>query len=579
MSDIYSAASQVVAWLGSQDPPLQFMAMHQNEQLEEYMTRVALGETNPTPTPAELEAMGLQTLHDWREMWWIIQETALAREIIVLCGSQTLDWTRLIVIGKLLISSGLSSQLTLLGARREKVEAVVGCTPGSEIKQLHMFRTDHRLNGDLLMYLHKTRANFMRGRQDGEEVDVAAEELLKAISAVGDGYHKEFAYFAIVSRRFSEYRATDKRDHMTVEEVLTEVAATFLTNLPALSLLSLADIQHKRYPSLLSWVPDFTYATDIRLLILRMGEPRNSDRTDGLGQPIYNATKVPWPPDGVSPSPLARSDGRLLHVSGARVDRIEIIYYAHFTGLEFRYIPYLEFALYHLPSLYQPTGEPREEALWRTMCGNYNASEGVYPAPFHVGAEWFRQHVLEITSISMVRNLGADEAFADALHTFTVLMRLNVEGAGSTFSPNEVELTAQFHAYVAELNAVVQSLTRDAGGVEPSEEAVQVAMAAILGVSRAEKEWMDMLMTDMAIPHRRLYVTVAGFLGVAPANVRRGDEVWLIRRARVPFILRHREGRSVDEFTLVGETYLHGGMNGELVDPEVGVGVTSISLC
>lgn len=626
MSDIYSSASQVIVWLGRDDPPAQFIAMHHNEALEAYMTKVALGEGEPIPTEDQLRTMGLHTLLDWQDMWWvyvswyrqqkyfrrvwIIQETALARDIVVQCGTCTLDWTRLVVIGNLLLSSGINTQWTLLGTRAERLAKGGGWTPGNEIRQLHMFRTDHCLNGGLPMHLHKTKANFMRGRQDGEMVDTVTESLLRGLGALGNPQHKEYAYLAMVLRQFADYHATEMKDHVfaalsfcapffrkagmavppisvsyeqSVEEVFTEVTAKLLTSLPVLSALSLVDMGAKRNTRLPSWVSDFASPYTPNPLIQRGFTFSGGTGDEGeAGCPIYNATSHTWPPPPDETEPLATyvAGGQLL-VTGTRVDKVKAICPASSTSaIQFQYLPYLEFAADNLPCLYPATSQFRDEVLWRTMCGNYNTSDREYPASHYVGAGFFRQHILENLAINMLSELGSAASLRNAARVGTVLTALTVEGSGYLFLPSVLELVGQYQTYLAELVATVQSMP---GGVESAmedenQEALQAAASARLGSSEAERETIGMVMMGMAMHSRRMFVSEGGMLGVAPPGVEQGDEVWLIRGTRVPFILRRKDGGSENDMTLVGEAYLHAGMNGEMVDPEVGVGVTKIYL-
>ncbi|GAB1192773.1 hypothetical protein APSETT444_001969 [Aspergillus pseudonomiae] len=76
---------------------------------------------------------------------------------------------------------------------------------------------------------------------------------------------------------------------------------------------------------------------------------------------------------------------------------------------------------------------------------------------------------------------------------------------------------------------------------------------------------------------RCLFRTRQGYIGLGPVGVQPGDEVWLFATARTPFVLRQpsqgslgRQTRSSTsstpegEFrTFIGETYVHGIMNGE----------------
>jgi hypothetical protein len=62
---------------------------------------------------------------------------------------------------------------------------------------------------------------------------------------------------------------------------------------------------------------------------------------------------------------------------------------------------------------------------------------------------------------------------------------------------------------------------------------------------------------------RRSILTRSKLLGLGPLSTVAGDEVWLIHEGRVPYVLRP-QGKG--EYTLMGETYIHGCMRGELVN-------------
>lgn len=58
------------------------------------------------------------------------------------------------------------------------------------------------------------------------------------------------------------------------------------------------------------------------------------------------------------------------------------------------------------------------------------------------------------------------------------------------------------------------------------------------------------------------FVTETGYIGIGHPEVVKGDEVHLVQGSDTPFILRKTDGR----YQLIGETYVHGIMDGELVD-------------
>jgi hypothetical protein len=62
---------------------------------------------------------------------------------------------------------------------------------------------------------------------------------------------------------------------------------------------------------------------------------------------------------------------------------------------------------------------------------------------------------------------------------------------------------------------------------------------------------------------RRVFRTENNYLGVAPRAIRPGDQVWVLKGAGTPLVLREKEN---GRFTLVGEAYVHGIMHGEVVE-------------
>lgn len=70
---------------------------------------------------------------------------------------------------------------------------------------------------------------------------------------------------------------------------------------------------------------------------------------------------------------------------------------------------------------------------------------------------------------------------------------------------------------------------------------------------------------------RRLFCTVGGRIGFGPARILPGDLVCVLNNADVPHTLRaHSKGEQL-EYELIGETYVHKMMNGEVEDLDVPV--------
>lgn len=62
---------------------------------------------------------------------------------------------------------------------------------------------------------------------------------------------------------------------------------------------------------------------------------------------------------------------------------------------------------------------------------------------------------------------------------------------------------------------------------------------------------------------RSLAVTKKGYLGLVLKDVQKGDRVAVLMGSETPFILRKR---SSDGFSVIGETYIHGIMDGEVIE-------------
>ncbi|MBE3049413.1 hypothetical protein IMZ48_44325 [Candidatus Bathyarchaeota archaeon] len=68
---------------------------------------------------------------------------------------------------------------------------------------------------------------------------------------------------------------------------------------------------------------------------------------------------------------------------------------------------------------------------------------------------------------------------------------------------------------------------------------------------------------------RRLFTTKKGYIGLAPEGAEKGDQVWVLCGGRQPLVLRSRGDLSRQEYILLGDSYVHGIMDGEFVKEEM----------
>jgi hypothetical protein len=78
-----------------------------------------------------------------------------------------------------------------------------------------------------------------------------------------------------------------------------------------------------------------------------------------------------------------------------------------------------------------------------------------------------------------------------------------------------------------------------------------------------QKRWTDILhRANMILGGRRFLITQQGYVGWAPRYTRKGDKIFVLLGCKTPVILRPQG----DAFKLIGECYIHGVMNGEVID-------------
>lgn len=66
---------------------------------------------------------------------------------------------------------------------------------------------------------------------------------------------------------------------------------------------------------------------------------------------------------------------------------------------------------------------------------------------------------------------------------------------------------------------------------------------------------------------RRFFITESGHMGIAPLNTQKGDVVAVLFGSTIPFVLRPVQNEEVrNRYQLLGECYVHGVMDGELVE-------------
>ncbi|KAJ9635416.1 hypothetical protein H2199_008419 [Coniosporium tulheliwenetii] len=528
MTEIFARCERVIVWLGEGGlmapgltdfymlhstilPPLrEYIKAHGTESLswgdwdeDTFYKRLALENICE-----RLDWKGYRRFYrerNWFERAWVFQEVAFVPEVVVLCGNYTFSLDDLGMLADCLRLSGLAT--TTMIARFDG--SSIFRLPGMEVNAFHRLR--------------KTCSGI------GSETWLAYwAGLINIINLECTSY----MFFLYCIRQLRHSQATDPRDKifaaygflkkclpagitpriqpdytLPVEDVYTMTAATLLQVLPELSLLSeVEDLSLRRLERLPSWVPDFS-APEAQSLL---GSDRRDRYNASLPQHRNRSSKL-GPPVTKITSDLTAT-GALEHTSEHIVSWFNVI-----SDLTAR-------------------GEPGLETVWEVLWRTLIANKVNEPGCAVVTRETFHDFILQwfITCATILR----DEELNPTLEAWA---------ADNACLPTEDTL----QGYAARARAVRDSLYLSSEDLD-----------SLAKVERNRATFAEAI--SRSALHRRLFVTEYGRLGLGPQSMQPSDQVWLICGARMLFVLRPTSDEGC--FTLVGETYVHGCMNGEVVD-------------
>jgi len=317
----------------------------------------------------------------------------------------------------------------------------------------------------------------------------------------------------------------------TPDDLYISFTSELFRNLPTLSTLSSSEglgMGERKRKGLPSWCPDYSQGT-LATLVQRREQIQ-------YGIPGF-AASFPLTDELVP----CRVDGTILHVTGKKIGDIGEIsqvmthmFSIHRMRADITGIAKLLDACLKMDPLYDLTGQDRLEVLWRILIQNIDfAYEGKceYPADHTKFSHLFGAYI--------------------TLYTSAVLTEL--EGGARD-------------DYLKRLEYWEESF-RSSAGFPSVSTIVEFATSTSVVDGWITHPLFDKCNTFCirAFPcsnGRRLFITSQKWLGLGPEFLEPRDELWLLKHAAVPFILRPY---GEFQYQLVGEAYVHGIMHGELV--------------
>ncbi|KAB5582344.1 heterokaryon incompatibility protein-domain-containing protein [Coniochaeta sp. 2T2.1] len=558
MDEIYSRAMAVVIWLGADESDLEdFVWIHGeffdalNRFVVENGVEAIQGQQGLDPaftsrlgvTPPGGSWVGVWQAYfrfcrrrRWFSRAWIVQEVVLAGHVMVLCGGKDVEWPRMVLMAELIVLLQWQSQVGV------GVEEGFGRALGDEVVRLFAARR--------IMDMATPTAAGDSENADGSEVGEQPDKV--------EQRRKWFTAFLEMLLHTRVYSATDPRDkiyslvgilkkmlplrmelpfrvdyseHMTAQRLCISITTMFLRELPDLKALSLA------------------FACD-------------STRAD-----LPTASRI--------------SDNRLLF-HGAEFDRIVATASPMWDVVRTQVIDDCLALCEDLSPEYLQTHTGPGEVLWRTMTANTFEQQ---PAPgslatsfkswvsVRLAAQIVKRTLRHDEAAGQVTLVGLKELFEEVAKTgsLRILTRLRastVEESRSIPTAEEVfEIAQQMYNFQLHYILAKQGITF----IDPPipQATIEEETVRIEGEAAAFKHAISPV-----LPFRRLYRTEKGYLGLGPASAEPGDRVYLLGGANVPFVLRTAANGA---FELMGETYLHGFMDGEM-GRRVGDGTSGIIL-
>jgi hypothetical protein len=549
MADIFRAAEKVVVWLGAEDEYTNDAKrviesigsiQHPRKTLKSLVQYTSFFNDHECykklgiPNLTYFNWLGFIAFinRPYFQRTWIIQELALAKSAVIVCGNTVLPW------------NSLSRTLSFI--RELKWYHHLSA---SKLRHVNSLRLNPGKYGRLLksnisvsmapLYLNRTRAMLMHSQQQQESGSSTPGQSLTVLvethrfTKTTDPRDKIFAFLGIADRNLAPLSTESTRiqpDYsLSVQKVYLNFAQAVLLSSKNLRLLChVQDPGATAIQNLPSWVPDYSVPQQPYTLRLR-------------GRPSWSASgSTQWKWKGHED---AMSKG-LLHVQGYKVDIVEetakLTSETDNPASAWSSIVQVTASLDSLyPIKFSEGARPsRFEVLWRTMMTNTYARS--HPAPSECG-----------------------KLFIDYILNLQIRHQLVPWSNNIEFQPHQMPLSQLVHP---QWHSLLESEPKESPyGLQLYESRFSEVISSIF---KGEYSPIGLAQLHHEIEHasgnvRRVFRTRNKLLGTGTKSLKSGDEIWILHGCPLPFVLRQLPSGN---YQLIGETYVHGLMHGEALE-------------
>ncbi|KAM7203547.1 Heterokaryon incompatibility protein (HET) domain containing protein [Rhypophila sp. PSN 637] len=537
MRQIYQNSSNVIVWLDGIEDPFKVRGMLAFAWHEFIFGTMESSMKLVTMYSQQYSEAGWSQLmnlfaHPWFFRIWIIQEVVLAPSITVLAAGEPLKWDHLFTFADFLLSVPALHELMRSGSNYGVEDnSFVGLTYVAMVSGLRKQVQEGKQLTSQVLTLEFLLGTFLASRSTLE-----VDRFYGLLGLL----HPDF-----VAENWTWLKPDYSRP---TEEVYTDVTKNMiLQSKDANNIISYAGTGYRRnLPSLPSWVPDWSCLAmnhTFRLHFTKTQESAhyNASGHGGLGQPLTMryassppeftfATETDAYPNQQTPRPT-----HLLLTAGHVFDSVLYLspvhtYTDHNKGegpddisqkvdLMKSHLIARRLANKYALNPY-PTNQPIDEVFWRTLVGDTSMSRPADPSLAQGCRYWERILVEQVKA---------------ALGTGTI----------------------------AECDGIWEDETNPTPSVEELLASGQLSAALV-----ASNLWNSNRV--MCCTGRRFCITKKGYMAMVPPGAEEGDMICTLKGVNAPMILRESKGYGKKpavggrrRIQLVGETYVHGMMDGE----------------
>ena len=572
MGDIYSKAERVLAWLGptADDSDkamglfpklvdqLQRLDHKQNEKTIKDDHEMSIDETTLEQTLTslpELERNNKRALHNlflrpYFSRVWTLQELALGNDSVIVCGDEEFPFAVLERFNE-------GYQTDSIGYWDRALDLLSGHEGGHDPKSPQRPINTHVHVVWSLKGLHSSAFRSSSAR---------ALNMLRGLDC-SQAEDRVYSILRFLPSTLAQHLTAVKR--VSVQELFTDVAAFELTQNHSMDFLSAAGMsQHRRsYPSrkddslrprlnLPTWVPDWTYWIVTHGLWVMNDD--GIQKGHGL---LYQAAGS------------LRGDARLAVVGDTNILCVQGSIFDEIADC----VEPFEFPVVSQNHREDETCLQPVQSMTETQIMDYSKDFQNNDTVNYVLRSMKHLKLQADSCIAMAKNckmydddIGMTTACRQTLIGGMISRKIGSVRGGVQIRATDEEANQLFTEwelaleFVELMNRFPEVMGRFSDPQKPREDMLFLVRAQEIMEKLKHLKWRNGFAAEamsLACKGRRFYKSHKGFMGLAPDIAQEGDKICLVLGCCTPLIIRG----GGPNFSLVGESYVHGVMDGELM--------------